>query len=169
MLMSIRKFLWMSFSLIIFCNIIGCSSTPKPAEPVQWPVDILTSVDVNPNDYNRPSPIVIIFYQLADDNVFLNADFFALYNDDKKVLNTDLLSRKQLELLPAQNVELQWALNAQTKFIGVIAAYNKLEQSVWRAVYPVDQIALAEKNSFWSLFSTKDKPLEIHFMANKIQ
>jgi len=165
-----RKFLSITICLVVFCHITGCATTPEEVNPKQWIGQVITTADLNPNDYNRPSPLVIIFYQLADDNTFLNADFFTLYNSDKNLLGTDLLSKKELELLPNQHIELKWTLNNQTKYIGIVAAYNHLAQSEWRVIFPTDEKELSNNQNFWNaLFSQNEQELEIYFTNNKIQ
>jgi type VI secretion system protein VasD len=92
--------------------------------------------DTNPGPDGRPSPIVLRLYQLKADAAFINSDYFPLFDDEKKVLGGDLLSREEQELLPGQTLSLEIPLAAETRFIAVAGGYHDTGSANWRAIAP---------------------------------
>ena len=83
----------------------------------------------------RRSPIVLRLYQLKADAAFINSDYFPLFDDEKKVLGGDLLSREEQELSPGQTLSLEIPFAAETRFIAVAGGYQDSGAS-WRAIAP---------------------------------
>ena len=50
---------------------------------------LAATADSNPDATGRPSPVVVRVYQLKTDVAFKGAEFFALFDDDMKVLGPD--------------------------------------------------------------------------------
>jgi type VI secretion system protein VasD len=92
--------------------------------------------DTNPGPDGRPSPIVLRLYQLKADAAFINSDYFPLFDDEKKVLGGDLLSREEQELSPGQTLSLEIPLAAETRFIAVAGGYHDTGSASWRAIAP---------------------------------
>lgn len=91
--------------------------------------------DTNPGPDGRPAPIVLRLYQLKADAAFINSDYFPLFDDEKKVLGGDLLSREEQELSPGQTLSLEIPFAAETRFIAVAGGYQDAGAS-WRAIAP---------------------------------
>ena len=108
-------------TLIVAMAAAGCGKLPPPAPPAQpatappsitiaAPVEakvkaimtITAGADTNPDATGRPSPVVVRVYQLKTDASFNGADFFALFDDDQKVLGAELISRDEFVLTPAE-------------------------------------------------------------------
>lgn len=124
-------------SLMVGC---GCSrSTPKPV-PVPVPViphlagSITTTKDVNPDVTGRPSPVVVRLYYLRSSDAFQGADFFQLYDDEAAVLANDLVTREEFSIRPESSVSFERKLDDGTRYIGVAAAFQDLEDAQWRAL-----------------------------------
>ena len=91
-------------ALTVLVAMAGCKSKrpkPSPAPPVAV-ISMHAQPDVNPGPDGRPSPIVLRLYQLKADAAFGNSDYFPLFDDEKKVLGGDLVSREEKELFPGQ-------------------------------------------------------------------
>ncbi len=101
-------------------------------DPPKVVIRIKTEADVNPDMMGRPSPIVIRVYDLRSDDIFNNADFFPLYEDDAGILGDDMTARDELELPPGESVEIEKELDMEAKFIGIMAAYRDLDNATWR-------------------------------------
>jgi len=114
--------------------LIGCSSAPKPG---QLDSKIEAVNFLNPNIYNQPSPVVVVFYQLKSETAFQQANFFALYNDPIKALGNDLIDKKEIEIRPQQKQELRQVTSPETTYIGVIAAFRNPDNAQWRQVISV--------------------------------
>ena len=140
-------------TLIVAMAAAGCGKVPPPAPPAQpaaappsitiaAPVEakvraimtITAGADTNPDATGRPSPVVVRVYQLKTDASFNGAEFFALFDDDQKVLGAELISRDEFVLTPAERRTIDVIVSDQTRFVGAIAAYRDIRNSQWRAL-----------------------------------
>lgn len=95
---------------------------------------VIAAADVNPAADGRSSPVVLRIYQLKEDAKFNNAEFFALFDNDQQVLGADLLAREEIELLPGERREIEFAVAGETKYVGAMAAYRDVRNAQWRAI-----------------------------------
>jgi type VI secretion system protein VasD len=109
----------------------GCG--PKAPEPTRVVAKFQASPALNPDFQDRPSPIVVRFYELRSDSVFQTADFFQVYDEETQVLGPHMLAREELEVQPGEIRTLERELRPETQFIGVLAAYRDIEDAQWRA------------------------------------
>lgn len=91
----------------------------------------------NPDARGRPSPVVLRIVELKGLAAFEAADFFSLFERDKETLGGELVAREEMMLQPGEQRASRRELNAETRFVGVIAAYRDIDRSVWRASMPV--------------------------------
>jgi len=110
----------------------ACGSSPP--KPNKARMTFVAQPIVNPDVKGRPSPIVVRVYQLKNNDKYAGADFFALFDDDQKVLGADMVGRDEVELIPGESREVQFAVSPDTKFVGVLAAYRDIRNSQWRVV-----------------------------------
>lgn len=115
--------------------LLGCG-TPAP-KPTRVEASILAAADLNPSVNARPSPVLMRVYELRSQTAFNQADFMTLYQSDQASLAADLVAREEMMLQPGEKRSLNKQLAAETRFIGVVAAYRDLERAIWRAVVPV--------------------------------
>ena len=99
-------------------------------------ISMRAKADANPGPDGRPSPVVLRLYQLKADAAFINSDYFPLFDDEKKVLGGDLLSREEQELFPGQTLSLEIPFAAETRFIAVAGGYHDTGSASWRAIAP---------------------------------
>jgi type VI secretion system protein VasD len=124
-----------AFKSLVFFSVIllvACS-----AKPPQMTTTLRSVSFLNPNIYNQASPVVVTVYQLKAPNVFQQANFFALNNNDYKVLGADLLDKREIEIRPQQKQVLHIALSSSTNYIGVIAAFRDNDVAQWRQLAAV--------------------------------
>lgn len=118
----------------------GCASGPPKAAKAR--MTVVAQQDVNPDASGRPSPVVLRIYQLAQDATFNNADFFALFDNDQQLLGADLLAREEVQLVPGERKEVEFAVAAATKFVGVVVAYRDIRNAQWRVIQPAPKQGL---------------------------
>jgi type VI secretion system protein VasD len=131
----------------------GCKSKPPKPVPAVVVVSMRAGADTNPASDGHPSPIVLRLYQLKADAAFVNSDYFPLFDDEKKVLGADLVSREEQELFPGQTLSLEIPFAAETRFIAVAGGYHDTGRAAWRAIAPapgskghsVHVVAVAER------------------------
>lgn len=125
-------------SLILVMALSACATPPPPPpKPTTIAATLDANANVNPDMRGRPSPVVVRFYELKALAAFNSADFFALNDRDKDTLGSELVAREEFVLQPGDKRPLARTLQADTRFIGVVAAYRDLERAQWRASAPV--------------------------------
>jgi type VI secretion system protein VasD len=115
----------------------GCSLINPGGKADLLKVNIEASPDLNPDISERPSPVVLVLYQLSSLRNFEKADFFALYEEGEVVLSSDLQAREEVQLVPGERREFTQKLQPDTRFIGAVAAYRRLEEATWRTAREV--------------------------------
>lgn len=122
------------FSIVLMlCSCQALYSTFPPATTLHFRV----ADDLNPDQNDRPSPVIVKVYELASRTIFENQDFFALYDEPALVLKTDLLKSEEFVFEPGQSSQSRMELHPATKAIGVIVAYRDIENARWRAIVDV--------------------------------
>jgi type VI secretion system protein VasD len=120
---------------------------PPPALPpitIAAPPEVKTksamtlaaSADTNPDATGRPSPVVVRVYQLKTDAAFKGADFFALFDDDMKVLGPELITRDEYVLNPSEKKTIDVVVSRDARFVGALAAFRDIRNAQWRGLVP---------------------------------
>lgn len=122
-----RGFAWVALLLMTAC----ASAPPKPA---RTRLTVAAAADSNPDANGRPSPVVVRVYQLKADTAFVGTDFFALFDDEMKVLGGDLIGRSEYVLAPAERRTLELDVSADAHFVGVVAAFRDIRNAQWRTI-----------------------------------
>ena len=133
----------------------GCASpsapptrAPEPvAEPVTLAATLVASAAANPDVRGRASPLAVRLYELRSTTSFESADFFALFERDQATLGADLVARVEVVLRPGETQEILRKAGAETRYLGVVAAYRDLERSIWRVVAPVAAPAIVPRTA----------------------
>lgn len=118
--------------LLAACLLTACAAKPPKPEPAR--ARLVASDQVNPDASGRSSPIVVRLFQLREEGAFAAAEFFDLYAKEKEVLGESLVSREEYVLAPGETRALEIPLNAQTRYLGVLAAYRDIRAAQWRAL-----------------------------------
>lgn len=133
-------------TFVFVCAAAGCGKKPpepveapmtiaaRPEAKIKAPMTIAATADANPDASGRPSPVVVRVYQLKSETAFNAADFFALFDDDQKVLGEELISRDEFVLAPAERRTIDVALSVEARFVGAIAAFRDIRNSQWRGL-----------------------------------
>ena len=126
-----NPFAWTVLLLVSLLVLAGCG---RAKTQVQMRVTMEASKDANPNSRDQPSPVVVRVYALKSEDLFKGADFFTLWDNEKQVLGADLLVRRQYEIQPGGTVDKNDAINSETVYIGVVAAFRDINSATWRAI-----------------------------------
>lgn len=137
-------------SLLIALLLNGCAWLMSDMTKVD--MRIVASGDVNLDDNGRPSPVVVRLLELKAPATFQGADFFALYQDEKQTLGADWVAREEFEFKPGDVQDLRFALQPDSSFVAILAAYRHLDKVNWRMVLP---IKLKEKNELTVLLNSR--------------
>jgi type VI secretion system protein VasD len=123
--------------------IAGCGTAAKIMEPdpPKVVIRIAASTELNPDMMGRPSPVVIRIYELKSDDIFNNADFFALYEQDTSILGDTMTGRDEMQIPPGEQAMIEKELDMESRYVGVMAAYRDLDNAIWRGIIetPLDE------------------------------
>ncbi len=145
---------------VLAVALVSCSSNNerKPI-PGEIKINLIADKDVNPNDAGHPAPLSIFIYNVKDEDVFSNADFFEIIDGSSKPLQAASSKIYEAILQPGESRSVFIKLNNDTRTLGVIGAYRNLNDSVWLATWD-----LPKKTSWWKkLLSSNSFELNAHF------
>ena len=137
------------FSLVLIpAALSACGSGGKQPEAVateERPLDIALSADADANIdiKGRGAPVMVRVYELQSDTAFLDADYFALQDQDRKTLGADLLAVDTFILRPGETRHMRRPAQAGTTHIAILAGYRDLPQASWRQVHPLAPAAVS--------------------------
>jgi len=118
----------------VFTILSGCTGNPKT---IPLTTTIQSVYYLNPNSFNRPSPIIVVIYQLKNAGVFKHASFFALYQHASTLLGNRLIDKKQIEIKPNQTKNINLHLSTKAHYLGIIATYRNINRANWRSIIKI--------------------------------
>lgn len=123
----------------IVATAAGCSWGDREEAPADAVVmlTLIATHDVNPNAAGVPSPIVVVFYELAEPQAFEGAEFARLFYDDGTALASDVRTRLEFRVEPGQIITTKRVLDSETRHLGFVAGYREIEDAGWRIVADV--------------------------------
>ena len=148
---------WMLAAALV---VPACKTVPvKPSNVSKAKVALSASADINPDASGKPSPVVVRVYQLKGEAAFTSADFFALFDDEMKVLGPELIGREEYVLTPSEHRTVELVVPKTARFVGVVAAFRDIRNSQWRVVVPApfkkDDVTLSVERARVQLAPTK--------------
>lgn len=131
----VRFRIWMACLLLLLsgCSLgLGALTGPRQELPVPLEITIMATEDANPAINGRPSPVVVTLFELSTTSNFLSTDFFSLQSSGGTVLADELVGIEQHSLLPGEIRIIRRKAGLRSRFLGVIAGFRDLENSMWR-------------------------------------
>jgi type VI secretion system protein VasD len=108
---------------------------PKPPPPpAKLSIKVVAATRLNPDSNGRSSPVTVRLYELKSVAQFNNADFMALFDQDKTVLAGDIATRDEFVLRPDESKAIDKLLAPDVQAVAVMAAFRDLERAKWRGV-----------------------------------
>jgi type VI secretion system protein VasD len=115
--------------LVVFCSILLCACSAP-----QIKLNLSSTENLNMNNRKEPLPVVVRVYQLTDPKSFENATFHELWKNDLAILGNTLLRKDSLTLDPASRQKVRFECHEQTRYVGLMAAFNSQPNNSWRVV-----------------------------------
>lgn len=99
-------------------------------------LDITARAELNLDDEEKSSPVVIRIYQLTKDTAFKSATYQNLVDQDNDELKATLLDTKEIVLKPDTSASIEVPFDSRANFAAVVALYNDpdLKADNWRLV-----------------------------------
>jgi type VI secretion system protein VasD len=116
----------------------GCAQVDLTPKTLQLRFLVDADQQINPNEQQEPSPVLLRIYELKSVTQFLQAQFFELLDNDTQKLGTDLVAKREFELKPGDKQEFARQTPLETRHIGVVAGFRAIDVSRWRAVTELD-------------------------------
>jgi type VI secretion system protein VasD len=76
-------------------------------------------------------------YQLKSETAFVNSTFGNLFEDERKALGADLIAGDEYQLVPGERRTVELAPPSGMRYVGAVAAFHDVRNSIWRAVLPI--------------------------------
>ena len=127
--------------IVYLISLTGCSvlssGQKEAAKATGGNLKLILSADhnLNPNDRGEAAPLKIRVYELAAADLFSQADFLDLYDQDSATLQDSLIKVHRIPVqYPGQTNEINLTLNDTTRFIGVLAEFSRYQEADARGV-----------------------------------
>ncbi|MBB3168789.1 type VI secretion system lipoprotein TssJ [Simiduia aestuariiviva] len=136
--MQIKNLL--TIALIAFTVIIaGCQTARETLNlDTSAKLRIYAEQDINPDQDNRASPLVIRVFKLADARQFGREDFLNLYEDAENRLGRDLLDTVVLkEIAPGESRIEDFELSPDVKYLGLLAEFVSYQDAEAITIIPI--------------------------------
>ena len=115
-------------NLLLLFLLAGCGSLSKTNNAIAI-VNLNAAENINPDNNGRPSPIVVLIYELSALREFDSQDFFDLYDDAGNTLSNTMLKTHELEVTPNSSLVNQIILQENTKHLGIILAFRDINKA----------------------------------------
>ncbi|MDF0673906.1 MAG: type VI secretion system lipoprotein TssJ [Nitrospira sp.] len=101
---------------------------------------VTLSSQVPPRDERgQPLPVVMRLYQLSSKDRFEKADFLSLVKSDQKLLEQDILWRKETVLFPSAELVVKEDRKKGAKYFAVVALFRE-KGTTWRQVVDLGRL-----------------------------
>ena len=123
------------YSFALLLTLTGCSIFPSSTPTVK--INVRSAQYLNPDINGRPSPVVVTIYQLKKPFAFKQANYIALANNSGQILGNALIDKHIVEIRPSSYKVINQPLSANTRYLGIVAAYRKINQTKWHAIVKI--------------------------------
>lgn len=117
----------------------GDAKEEPPPAPATYPlpIDFFAGTNLNAGSEETPLALVVKLYQLKDIQRFQNAAYADLLDDDREAaaLGDDLISSREVLLLPRQHYHVDERMRADATELGVVALFRSPAARRWRAAF----------------------------------
>lgn len=118
--------------------VASCASGPTATEtPTRLSALIEASSDVNPDFNGEPSPVFVRIYELKSASAFNASTFQGIFESEAETLGTEVINRETVVLKPGTSSSVTMTLQPGSAMMGVVASYQDIDGSTWRATAPV--------------------------------
>lgn len=99
-------------------------------------LDIIARSELNMDDEDKSSPVVIRIYQLKDADDFNSASYQEIVDQDSDRLKESLIESKEMILKPNTAISIDTSFDKKAKVVGIVALYKEpnLKDDSWRLV-----------------------------------
>lgn len=135
----------MAVCCAFFLCLAGCSSSKSRVGGVlnldtDLKLTFVASGDINPDQNDKSSPVILRLYELNSASAFDKADFVDMYERDEDLLGKTLVRKQTFSpVIPGEQRQEVLVLSPGTTHVGVYAEFSQYRGSSYKVVFPVTQ------------------------------
>jgi type VI secretion system protein VasD len=111
------------------------AAAPEPCDVQMVTLRIYAADNINPNEGDRPRPVVVRLYQLANDLKMQNAKYDDILQRDADVLGTDMMKKDEVVVFPNDLVEVKFERIPDALFLCGAAMFRDPQGNSWKTFY----------------------------------
>jgi type VI secretion system protein VasD len=124
---------------------INSTGLNKPIDPnatKNIPFKLVASDNLNSDGQKHPFSVVVRVYQLKQSSAFQQAfyDIFLNPQKEKDALSNDVISVKEITLIPGQTYINAEKISATADYIGIVALFQTPASSRWKLTFATKEI-----------------------------
>lgn len=156
-------------ALVISFLITGCSffstskSTPSETKSEsELKISLVASAEINKSKNQLPSPLNVFVYAVKSKQSFLSTDYLTYLYKNKPNPENEMLIFEYI-IRPGETKTIDYKINSDFPYIGVIAAYKDINNAKWSAVYPLSDLRGATWTEKYILFTGPEHEIKVLF------
>ncbi len=80
-------------------------------------------------------PVGLSIFQLKEKQKFTQASYFSLIDEPSQILDKDYIDPViNIMISPSESKDIKIKLNPETKYIGIVAAFESIESARWKQI-----------------------------------
>ncbi len=138
--MKNRHFLKLAMAGLALLSLSGCASAQynPSTTPSTITMSMVTTKNINVNASQQSSPVGLEVFELEDDSLFNAATYHQLVSNSRQALESNFVRVYDYMLVPNHFKFVDPInLNANTRYIGVIALFADSDNSDWKHIIQV--------------------------------
>lgn len=121
--------------LIMVLLMSGCMSK----DPTHIDLEITSSKEINSDEDNFSSPLMLLFYELSSADKFSKYQYWDLLDNAEQKLDQDVISQTKFIILPNEIHTYQIAFDEKAKYLGIVAKFRDIKESKWRHIINLEK------------------------------
>lgn len=101
--------------------------------PDQVTFQVHADTNINPSPKGEAEPTAVRLYLLSSPTHLRGADYFELIDHEHATLDTDLLVRRDIIIMPGKKESLRLDVPKEATDVGVVVGYRDLDKATWLA------------------------------------
>ncbi len=141
--MNKLQFLKLSLLLLLIIGLSACQSMNGAVGgylglDTDLQIDFEVDADINPDDLGIASPLFIRMYELKSRKMMEKADFIELYERDKEILGTDLITVHNLKHFePGESRTEHFVVAKNANYVVLYAEFLAYKDAKYKLIIPV--------------------------------
>ena len=129
LLRSRRNLLFVALIMMI-TMLGGCASGPTKRSILA--MEVRATSQANPDSTGRPSPVIVYVLSLRSIDRFHTVEINEVLDGPANVLAADLVSFRQLTVLPGEVKSAELDMTDDTRFVAVVGGIQNFQQLRWK-------------------------------------